>query len=100
MIKHIVMWRLKETGNGQSKSENLKQMKAMLEALPAKISEIVEFEVGIDFDRSERAFDMVLVSAFASKETLKAYQIHPEHQKVVAFLPEIVAEGKVVDYEV
>ena len=36
MIKHIVMWRLKDHAMGTSKSENAGKLKALLEALSAK----------------------------------------------------------------
>lgn len=99
MIKHIVMWKIKETDEG-TKEENLKKMKNMIEDLVGKIPEIVELEMGVDFNKSEKAFDLVLYSAFNSKEDLNAYQVHPEHKKVLAFASKVVSERAVVDYEI
>ncbi len=96
MIKHIVMWRLKES----SKEENSSKLKSMLEALKGKIPEIKELEVGMDVNRSEAASDVVLYSVFENKEALEAYQKHPEHVKVVGFVKEVSAERRVVDYTV
>ena len=42
--------------------------------------------------------DVVLYTVFDSKEDLQAYQVHPEHQKCVAFISAVVAERRVVDY--
>jgi hypothetical protein len=39
MIKHIVMWRLKEFAEGAAKAENALRMKEILETLPVKIPE-------------------------------------------------------------
>lgn len=96
MIKHIVMWRLKNP----SKEETSSKLKSMLEALKGKIPEIKELEVGMDVNRSEAASDVVLYSVFENKEALEAYQKHPEHVKVVGFVKEVSAERRVVDYTV
>jgi len=101
MIKHIVMWKLKERAEGCSKLENAQKLKARLESMPKKISEIKFAEAGINFYDSDAAFDVVLYSEFENKETLKAYQAHPEHQRLIKeFLNKIRIEKKVVDYEV
>lgn len=100
MIKHIVMWRLKDSADGASKQENAKNLKNYLEALKDKIREIRHIEVGINISGSDAASDVVLYSEFDSIEDLEAYQKHPEHQKIVSFVNEIRSERRVVDYEV
>ena len=70
----------------------------MLEELPKKIEELISMEVGINFDESERAFDLSLYATFKTKEDLKTYAIHPEHLKVVEFIKSVALESKVVDY--
>lgn len=99
MIKHIVMWKLKEEALGKSKNENALELKQTLEALKGVIEELKEVEVGINFNPSDAAFDVVLYSAFENKEGLEAYQKHPEHQKIVSFVGEIRTDRAVVDYE-
>jgi hypothetical protein len=100
MIKHIVMWRLKDFANGANKGENAKGLKSLLESLKSKISEIKHIEVGININPSDAAFDVVLYSEFDNLSGLEAYQRHPEHLKVVTFINEIRLERGVVDYEV
>ncbi len=100
MIKHIVMWRLKEKACGAAKEENTRAMKARLEALAQIIPEIRHLEVGLNVKDSERAADVVLYSEFDSPADLDAYIQHPAHQEVVTFVREIAAETRVVDYEV
>ncbi len=99
MIKHIVMWRLKEEAAGQTKADNARAIKTRLEALPQAIPEIRSLEVGLNTKDSERAMDVVLYSEFDSPEALAVYSRHPTHQEVVAFVREIAAESRVVDYE-
>lgn len=94
MIVHIVMFKLKE----EDKQANLVKIRAVLEQLPKKIDELVSMEVGINFDESDRAFDLSLYSKFKSKEDLATYATHKEHLKVVDFIKTVVTESKVVDY--
>ncbi|MBO6524797.1 MAG: Dabb family protein [Balneolaceae bacterium] len=101
MIKHIVMWKLLDEANGKPKQGNAEEFKSRLEALIPKIDAIKSMEVGIGYLEAEGAvFDMVLTTTHDSKEKLQEYAEHPEHQKVVAFAGGIVAERRVVDYEV
>ncbi|NOQ25860.1 MAG: Dabb family protein [Bacteroidales bacterium] len=98
MIKHIVMWKLKNSENGKSKEENAAKIKLMLEDLNGKIPGLVKLEVGIDFSDIENSSDVILYSEFKSKEDLKAYQIHPEHEKVKPFVLSCRSERRLVDY--
>lgn len=99
MLKHIVMWKLKDEAEGASKAENARKMKEMLEALPAKVPGVVTLEVGIDVVNAETSSDVCLYSVFNNLEEMDAYQIHPEHQKCVAFIKNVVTERRAVDYE-
>lgn len=82
----------------ENKGANMARVKAMLEALPEKIGTLKSMEVGIDISRSERSFDMVLVSTFDDQEGLNAYVPHPAHQEVVSVIKEVTLLSKVVDY--
>ncbi len=64
MIKHIVMFKFKESAEGNGKAENIQSLKSKLEALPAKIAEIKFFEVGVNFSDVPVAYDLVLDSEF------------------------------------
>ena len=100
MIKHIVIFKLKDHAEGCDKAENAVQVKTMLDRLPGKIEQIRDYEVGIDINKSERAFDIALYSSFDSLEDLQIYAKHPAHLEVVDFITKVRIEGKVVDYEV
>ena len=94
MVRHIVFMKFPEFSLAQIAKEKLLSMKEHIEVLQ-------EIEVGIDFSRSERSFDLALVTTFASKEDLEKYRIHPYHQnEIVAWLKEVGTETKVVDYEI
>ena len=98
MIKHIVMFKLKESAEGSDRAANIKALKAKLEALPASIEEIKFFEVGINFIDASVSYDLALVSEFESKEALYLYQKHPEHLKVADFVGKACESRIVVDY--
>ena len=101
MIKHIVMWRLKEEAEGRKAADNAAELKRRLEGLVGRISEIRELEVGININtESPAAFDVVLYSAFSSPANLAAYAAHPDHQDLLGFVRAIVSDRCVVDYEV
>ncbi len=94
MIVHIVMFKFKE----ENRVKNISKVEAALNTLGSKIDELKSLEVGVDFNQSERAFDLSLYSTFESKEDLAAYAIHEEHLKVVSLIKEVTTESKVVDY--
>lgn len=99
MIKHIVMWKLKDSHGGLNKTEIAEKLKLQLEALKSKIPQIKEIEAGINFNPSPASYDVVLYSSFESREDLEIYQKHPDHMKVAEFVSEIRTERCVVDYE-
>ncbi len=55
-------------------------------------------EVGINHNTTPEAYDLALYSKFLSQTDLDAYQTHPEHQKVVAFMKKVRDKRAVVDY--
>ncbi|WP_345993823.1 Dabb family protein [Sulfurimonas sp. HSL-1716] len=95
MIVHIVMFKFKD----EDKYDNILTVKGMLEKLPSKIDVLKKMEVGIDFNHSERAYDMSLYSTFETKDDLALYATHPAHLEVLALIKEVVEKTKVVDYE-
>ncbi len=93
MIKHIVMWKLRD------KSEAL-EIKQRLEALNGKIPGLLHLEAGVDFLESEQSADLVLISELESRQALDDYQTHTEHQAVVPLLKAAAVSRTVADYEV
>jgi len=100
MIKHIVMWTLKDSAEGADKTANARKMKELLEALPPLIPCLRSIEVGTGVFAASPACDVILYSVFDTRADLDAYQVHPEHQKVVAFVKQVAASRSVVDYEI
>ncbi len=99
MIKHIVVWKLKDSAEGSSKQENALILKSKLEGLK-QIKEVKKLEVGFPMSASVDAWDVALYSEFENADDLKAYARHPEHLKVVEYLNKIQLDRKMVDYQV
>jgi len=89
MLKHVVMWKLKEEAEGKTKAENALWMKEHLEALAGIVPEIKSLEVGINVLNSDMAYDAVLISTFENKETLEAYKVNPKHVEVSSYCKKI-----------
>ena len=93
------MWKLKESAENGSKMQNALKIKEMLESLRGKIPGMIKIEVGIDFSKTADSADVVLCSEFENRESLNAYQIHPEHEKAKQFIMAARSERRFVDYE-
>ncbi len=100
MIKHIVMWTIKEEPGGTTKNEVLPKLRSMLEGLKDSIPAVQKLEVGFNFNTSATAYDIVLYSEFRSREDLDTYQKHPEHVRVGDYIGKVRNLRAVVDYEV
>lgn len=98
MLKHVVMWKLKETALGMDKAALGLELKKRLEALVGQVPSIRAFEVGLNVVPGDTARDVVLVSAFDDLDGLKAYAEHPAHLAVVEFVKQVVDERRASDY--
>lgn len=100
MIKHVVLWKLKDEANGYTKQQNALEIKQRLEALNGKIPGLIKIEVGIDFLKTPESADVILYSEFENREALLVYAEHPLHKNVMPFILEARYERRVADYEV
>jgi len=100
MIKHIVMWKLKEQAEGADRQANAQEMKRRLDACADIVPGILQFEVALAQPGLEATYDVVLVSAFENKEALEAYANHPTHQALMPFFKAVRDERQCMDYEV
>ncbi len=100
MVKHIVCFKLKDHAEGATKAENARLLKAKIEGLRGAIPGLLELEVGLNFEPSDAAYDLVLFATFPSREALAAYQAHPAHVAVAQLIRRVRDARVVVDYEV
>ena len=100
MIKHIVMWQLKDHVEGADKATNALKMKALLDACSDIVHGILKLEVAIAQAGLEATYDVVLYSEFESAAALDAYQNHPQHLALKPFVGAIRLARQCMDYEV
>ena len=99
MLKHVVLWKLKESAEGNTKQTNAQNMKQRLLDLANKIEQIISIEVGINASEEDRTYDVILITRFDSKNDLDIYVHHPAHQEFVQYVRNIRDERVVVDFE-
>ncbi len=99
MIKHIVMWQLKEYAEGADKAVNAQKMKALLDACANVVPGVLKFEVAIAQPGYECTYDVVLYSEFESMAALDAYQTHPQHVALKPFVGAVRSARQCMDYE-
>lgn len=78
MVKHIILWQLKDELSDAEKVSVKLGIKDSLESLLGKIPGLLEIKVETDGLASSNA-DVMLYSVFESEEALKGYAIHPLH---------------------
>jgi hypothetical protein len=75
-------------------------IKERLLSMQGKVEALKSIEVDINFNQSERAFDLALISTHENKEKLSEYANDPYHLEIVAYLKSINTLTKVVDSEI
>ncbi|MDE6891418.1 MAG: Dabb family protein, partial [Lachnospiraceae bacterium] len=76
MVKHIILWKLKDSLTGGEKEQVKDGIKEGLEGLKGKIPGLVDIKVQTKGLASSNA-DVMLDSAFESEEALRGYATHP-----------------------
>lgn len=95
MITHIVLFKLADPS-----AENLAATQAKLLSMGSEISLLRHLEAGVDVIRSERSYDVALITRFDSLNDLQSYQVHPYHAEVVIpFMKSVCSSIVAVDYE-
>jgi len=95
MITHIVLFKLTEPSDS-----NVSAVREILLSMQGTIPQLRQLEVGVDLIRSERSYDLALVTRFDSIEDLQHYQVHPYHaETVVPFIKQLAKSTVTVDYE-
>ena len=81
MVKHVIIWKLKDEFSAGEKAEIAKRIKAGLEGLKGVIEGLEEITVYADLLGSSTG-DLMLDSLFTDEAALKAYAVHPMHVEV------------------
>ncbi len=100
MVKHIILWTLKDE-YGKDEKENIKAgIKAGLEGLKGKIPGLIDIKVNTVPLPSSNC-DVMLDSTFEDEASLKGYSVHPAHVDVAnTKVRPFTASRVCMDYEV
>ena len=92
MVKHIVLYTLKEDVN---KAEAVKLIASVLEPLVGQIPGLLHLEIRQAFN----GMDYALYSEFESREALAAYAVHPLHQEAKTHFFHLLGSRVAADYD-
>ena len=81
MVKHVIVWTLKDEYSVEKKLEIKKGIKDGLEGLCGQIPGLVDISV-ITEGLESSSGDLMLNSTFESEEALKGYSVNPAHVEV------------------
>ena len=98
MVKHIVLFKLKDEVPETDKLVVMNKFKEAIEALPAKISVIRKIEVGLNTNPGE-TWHIALYSEFDNLDDVKFYATHPLHVAAGKIIAEAKESRACVDYE-
>ena len=87
MVKHVILWQLKDELTAEEKVTVKAEMKDALEGLMGKIPGLLDVKVYTEGLESSKNAEVMLDTTFTDEEALKSYAVHPEHVAV--------ADGKV-----
>lgn len=96
MIKHIVMFHLKE----ENKEANLEEALRRLSTFPKEIPTLRGFEATRNAPSADATnCDLALICDFDDMEGLNAYQVHPSHVAFGNFIKAVRVDRACIDYE-
>lgn len=97
MVRHIILWKLKESFTEEEKAEARAEAKRRLESLNGRIEGMCELEVITDRLPTSTA-DMMLDSAFTDADALAGYQKNPLHLEAAGYVRSVVESRLCLDF--
>lgn len=94
MLTHIVLFKLKDNS-----PEIVARTLQVLRDMEGRIPGLLSIQAGADVLHSDRSYDIALVTTFPSMAELEAYQVHPVHKEVIAYMQTVRESSVSVDYE-
>lgn len=79
MVKHIILWTLKDSLSEEEKIQIKKSIKEGLESLQGVVPGLTDIKVHIDGRLASSNADLMLDCTLESEEALKGYAVHPAH---------------------
>ncbi|WP_217182881.1 Dabb family protein [Streptomyces sp. AC495_CC817] len=99
MIRHVVSWKL-AAEDASVRAEQAAEVARRLNALDGVVPQLRAISAGANAAYPDANWDIALVADVDSIDDLEAYQVHPAHEEVVAYVRSVVASRVAVDFEV
>ena len=100
MVKHVIIWDLKEEYSETQKNEIKATIKKQLEGLKGKIPGLLEIKVQTEKLDSSKG-DLMLDSTFESVDALNGYSVHPLHVEAAnTYVRPYTAHRSCLDFEI
>ena len=96
MVRHVVMWKLKDFAEEKTSAENAAILKERLEGLVGKIEGLISLEVVSGFTKD---YDLCLLSEMKDRDALAFYAEHPLHDEVRQYVHKVIDARVVFDGE-
>ena len=97
MVRHIILWKLKETMTEEEKAAARAEAKRRLESLNGQIEGLLSLTVVTDRLPSSNA-DMMLDSSFTDADALAGYQVNPKHLEAAGYVRSVVEARLCLDF--
>lgn len=97
MLRHIILWKLKDDIAEAEKPAVKERIKTSLEALPPFIDGLEELKVHTDAMASSSA-DLMLESLLRDEEALAYYRDHPKHVEAATYVRSVVDVRLCLDF--
>lgn len=97
MVKHVILWKLKDTMTEEEKAVARAEAKRRLEALNGRIEGLISLTVVTDRLPSSTA-DMMLDSVFTDEEALRGYAVNPIHLEAAGYVRSVVESRLCLDF--
>lgn len=100
MVKHVILWQLKDELSAEEKQAIKHDMKKHLESLVGVVPGLKELTIQIEGLESSNA-EVMLDSLLDSEESLKGYAVHPAHVEVAnTYVRPYTKTRLCLDYEI
>lgn len=98
MIRHLVLWKLAAESPAE-KAAAVEQLRARFGALLPLVDGTERLDIRADLGSTEGNWDVVLDSDYRDEAALAAYQVHPAHLEVVAYVKSVTTARVCIDFE-
>lgn len=96
MVRHVILWKFKETLSAGEREQAALRIKRELEALAGQVDGMLDIQVSIRPIAGSN-MDLMLDSSFVDEAALEGYQVFPAHLKVKEFVKAVTESRACMD---